>query len=211
MNQGIRVSLVEDDPGIRENLQLLLESSEGFEFLQAYSSGEEALQLIPGKLPDVVIVDINLPGISGIEVTRKLKATFPALQILILTMYEDSDQVFDALRAGAAGYLLKRTNSEKILEGLREIKSGCSPMSGSIARMVVQHFQQALRPPPGQTALSPREKQILQGLSEGYRYKEIAAQLGITYDTVRAHIRNIYEKLHVTSRTEAVVKFLART
>ncbi|MBI3191043.1 MAG: response regulator transcription factor, partial [Pedosphaera parvula] len=153
---------------------------------------------------------INLPNMSGIDCVRKLKEIMPSVQILMLTMYEDSDQIFNSLTAGASGYLLKRTPPAKILDAIKEVRNGASPMSGKIARIVVQYFHKVTAAAPDKEKLSKREEEILELLAKGYRYKEIADSLSISFDTVRSHLRNIYEKLHVSSRTEAVVKYLAK-
>ncbi|HSH92926.1 MAG TPA: response regulator transcription factor [Roseimicrobium sp.] len=207
---SIRVSLVEDEDGIRENLATLINGASGFVCLSTHSSAEEALRELPEKKPDVVLMDINLPSMSGIDCVQKLKQLLPQTQILMLTMYEDSDQIFRSLMAGANGYLLKRTAPDKLLEAIQEVHRGASPMSGKIARIVVQYFQGIKPKVPDTEKLSKREEEILELLAKGYRYKEIADALGISFDTVRSHLRNIYDKLHVSSRTEAVVKYLAK-
>ena len=174
--------------------------------------GESALAQLPALRPDVVLMDIRLPGLSGIECVRRLKAVLPGVQIVMLTVFEDEERVFDALAAGATGYLVKRTPPAEILAAIAEVRRGGSPMSSAIARKVVQAFQHSRRSAPGGALeLSPREQEILTLLARGLRYKEVADQLGIALDTVRSHIRRIYEKLHVTSRTEAVVKFLGHS
>lgn len=207
---AINVSIVDDEEGIRESLATLINGAEGFHCVSTHGSAEEAIKEIPLKKPDVVLMDINLPNMSGIECVRKLKAAAPEIQILMLTMYEDSDQIFNSLTAGASGYLLKRTPHEKLLEAIEEVRRGASPMSGKIARIVVQYFQNMQAAKPEKETLSKREQEILDLLAKGYRYKEIADTLGISFDTVRSHLRNIYDKLHVSSRTEAVVKYLSK-
>ena len=204
----IRVSIVEDDDDVRKSLAVLLNGSEGFECVSAHRSAEDALAVIPGRRPDVVMMDINLPGQSGIDCVRQLKARLPATHFLMLTMYEDSKLIFQSLGAGASGYLLKRTAPAKLLEAIQEMQGGGAPMSSGIARIVVQHFQDRFAPAAKTDRLSPREREVLDLLAKGHRYKEIAEQLGISFDTVRAHLRNIYDKLQVRSRTEAVVKYL---
>lgn len=204
----IRVSLVEDDDEVRQSLALLVNGSEGFQCVSAHRSTEEAIAGIPAAQPQVVLMDINLPGKTGIECVRQLKARQPEMLFLMLTMYEDASLIFQSLTAGASGYLLKRTPPAKLLEAIEEVQRGGAPMSSKIARIVVQHFQSQKAPASDITALSPREREVLDLLAKGHRYKEIAEALAISFDTVRAHLRNIYDKLHVRSRTEAVVKYL---
>lgn len=207
---SIKISIVEDDNGIRESLRELIDSEEDLLCVSVYKKAEEALQDIQRAKPDVILMDINLPGMSGIECTQKVKELLPESQVLMLTMYEDKDQIFRCLTAGASGYLLKRTSPGRILESIREVRTGASPMSGSVARVVVQYFQERKQVVEDTQKLSKREEEILQLLAKGFRYKEIADHLGISFDTVRSHLRNIYDKLHVSSRTEAVVKYLNR-
>lgn len=205
----IRVALVEDDEKIRSNLIMLLEQSEGFRCVGAYPDAETTLKDISYKSPEIVLMDINLPGMDGIECTYNLKTKMPKLQIVMLTVYEDAGKIFQALQAGAVGYLLKLTKPEEILTALNEVSLGGSPMSAQIARKVVQSFhRQQVKPSEDQAPLTMREEQVLNLLSKGYLYKEIAAELSISSDTVHNHIRKIYEKLQVHSRTEAVVKYL---
>ena len=206
----IDVSIVEDSAGIRESLATLINGASKFKCISSYANAEEALKDIPLKKPDVVLMDINLPRMSGIECVQKLKAILPQLQILMLTVYEDQDQAIKSLLAGANGYLLKRTKPAKLLEAIEEVHRGDSPMSGKIARLVVQYFNNKGAATPKTEELSKREQEILNLLAKGYRYKEISDTLGISFDTVRSHLRNIYEKLHVSSRTEAVVKYLGK-
>jgi DNA-binding NarL/FixJ family response regulator len=203
-----RVSIVEDDQRIRASLSLLVESSPGFCCLGAYGTGEEALKQIPGNLPEVVLMDINLPSMSGVDCVRQLKNLLPAIQVVMLTVYNDTDLIFQALRAGASGYLLKGVKPSKILEAIEEVKHGGAPMSSYIARKVVQSFQkpQPLSQPADN--LSQRERQVLDYVAQGYINKEIADALAISLETVRSHLKSIYDKLHVRSRTEAVVKHL---
>jgi DNA-binding NarL/FixJ family response regulator len=203
----IRISIVEDDDRIREGLAALIQVSGGFECVSTHGSAEDACRQIPQTKPEVVLMDINLPNMSGIECVQKLKAILPSIKIVMHTVYDDEDRLFESLRAGADGYLLKRTPAVKLLEAMAEVYRGQSPMSGEMARMVVDFFHQ--RGSSGATdVLTGREKEILAQLAEGYRYKEIAERLGIGVGTVRTHLNSIYEKLHVTSRTEAVVKYL---
>ena len=202
----IRAALVEDDEIIRKTLIELLEETEGFRCIGAYQNAEDALEDIPRKSPDIVLMDINLPGMDGIECTYRLKIKMPDLLVVMLTVYEDAGKIFHSLQAGAVGYLLKLSKPGDIITALKEVIAGGSPMSPQIARKVVQSFHQERK---GESQkLSPREEQVLSLLSKGYLYKEIASELSISNDTVHNHIRKIYEKLQVHSRTEAVIKFL---
>ncbi len=207
----IKVAIVEDDLEICEGMTFLLNNSETTQCISTYHSAEEALRQITQHPPDVVLMDINLPQMSGIDCTRKLKTLLPKVQILMLTMYEDSEQVFNSILAGASGYLVKRTPPAKIVEAIQEIFSGASPMSGRIARMMVEHFRQVKRAAPELENLSRREQEVIELLAKGYRYKEIADALNMGFDTVRSHLRSIYDKLHVQSRTEAVAKYLRKS
>jgi DNA-binding NarL/FixJ family response regulator len=206
----IRISIVEDDRITRESLAALIARAENLECLDTYANAEEALGHAPKRLPDVLLVDINLPGRSGIECVATLKAAHPRLNVLMLTTYDDTESIFDSLRAGASGYLLKRTPSAEIITAIREVHAGGSPMSMHIARKVVSHFHGARPANPEMQTLTPREQEILAHLARGLHYKEIADQLSISTSTVRAHLHTIYGKLHVQSRTEAVVKFLGK-
>jgi DNA-binding NarL/FixJ family response regulator len=206
----ITVSIVEDVEEIRESLALLINGSPGFQCISAYGRGKEAIRGIEKDQPDVVLMDINLPDVSGIDCVRELKSRNPKLAILMLTMYEDNEQVFNALAAGASGYLLKRIPPSKLLEAIQEVVQGGSPMSMQIARMVVQSFHRMGKSKDKQADLSPREEEILAHLAKGLRYKEIAETLFISVETVRSHLRRIYEKLQVRSGTEAVLKYLKK-
>lgn len=202
------IALVEDDDSLRETLAELLSSSSEWNLVAAYPAAEPALEAMKASCPDVVLMDIQLPGISGIECVARLKEMHPAVLVLMVTVYDNNDRIFDALAAGASGYLLKRDAPSKLLECLEDLLAGGSPMSSAIARKVVQHFQKG---PPAKNEdhnLTPREKQILELLVKGGLYKEIAWDLGIGVETVRTHLHNIYAKLHVRTRTEAVVKYL---
>ncbi len=206
---AITVSIVEDDRDTRESLAALLGSVPTLRCANTYPTGEKALAGIPLEKPDVALVDINLPGMSGIECAAKLKAKQPALQVLMLTTYEDTNLIFDSLRAGASGYLLKNMPPAELIDALAEVQAGGAPMSMQIARKVVQHFHRAQQDNAAPAEkLSPREYEVLALLAKGALYKEIADQLKISLATVRTHQRRIYEKLHVQSRTEAAVKFL---
>ncbi len=210
MTQPIKVSIVEDDAGVRESMSVLINGTNGFRCISAFPNAEMALKKLPLDWPDVVLMDINLPEISGIECVSRLKAIRPTLQVLMLTVYMESEKIFKSLTAGASGYLIKQTPPAQILEAIAEVHRGGSPMSSSIARKVVQYIQQQGTSAEETANLSKREHEILAQLAKGFQYKEIADMLGISVLTVRNHLRNIYEKLHVRSRTEAVVKFLGK-
>lgn len=216
VNKAIQVALVEDDPNLRANLTAMLNSASGFKCQAAYPDATAALRGIPINRPDVVLMDINLPGMLGTECVRQLKELTPNLPVLMLTVYEDSEQIFKSLMSGATGYLLKRTPKDKLLDAIRDVNAGGAPMSRQIARRVVQFFQKVkelptdMQKPAVVVDLTDREKEVLDALAKGYAYKEIAAQLNISFETVRTHLRTIYEKLHVHSRTEAVLKYLGR-
>jgi DNA-binding NarL/FixJ family response regulator len=206
----ISVSIVDDEKELRQSITTFVSGSPGFKYVSAYGSAEAALKGLPTDQPDVVLMDINLGGMSGIECVEKLKATAPALQILMLTVYEDTDQIFKALAAGASGYLLKRSSPTKLLQAIREVHAGGSPMTSSIARKVVASFQKSSQATEKQIHLSPREEMVLNCLAKGSTYKQIADELDISIDTIRTYLRRIYEKLHVQSRTEAVAKYLSK-
>jgi DNA-binding NarL/FixJ family response regulator len=207
---AIKVSIIEDDDWIRENLAVQIQQTNGFKCVGSYRDGEEALNRIPRETPDVVMMDINLPKMSGIECVRKLKSLLPSAHILMLTVYEDSDKIFDSLLAGASGYLLKRTPQSEIMDAIAEVHRGNSPMSGHIARKVVQYFNQRGSAEKEIEKLSKREREVLDLLAQGIPYKEIADVLALSIDTVRMHIKGIYSKLHVHSRGEAVAKYLRK-
>jgi DNA-binding NarL/FixJ family response regulator len=206
----ITVSIVEDNDQLRGTLARVLSRAEGFQCLGQYASAEAALEALPNERPNVVLMDINLPGMNGVECVRRLKEVLPETQAVMLTVYEDTENIFNALAAGAAGYLLKRTKSAELLEAIRDVHKGGSPMTTHIARKVVQSFQSAGASPQPTENLSQREQEVLDCLSQGFLYKEIAEKLGISYETVHTYIRRIYEKLQVRTRTEAVAKFLRR-
>jgi DNA-binding NarL/FixJ family response regulator len=205
----IIVAIIEDIKEIREGLQMLIDSSDGFSCIKTYSSGEEAIAELPALCPDVVLMDINLPGINGIEAVRTLKTTCTGSLFIMSTVYEDDENIFESLKAGASGYLLKKTAPSKILDSITEVYHGGSPMSSQIARRVIASFQQK-DSIDNDELLTPREKEILRQLAKGLRYKEIAAELSISMETVRSHTRHIYEKLQVQSRTEAINKIMKK-
>lgn len=222
MDKTIQVALVEDDAGVRANLARLLDSTPGFRCQGAYADATAALEGIPVNLPDVVLMDINLPGMPGTECVSHLKHVAPNLPVIMLTVYDDTEQVFKSLMAGATGYLLKRAPQDELLEAVREVSNGGAPMSRPIARRVVQFFQELKQLPetrvpeasgrvPEMGMLTEREGQVLQHLANGYSCKEIADLLGIRFETVRTHGRAIYAKLHVHSRAEAVLTYLGRS
>lgn len=202
------VSIVEDDPVARESLCELVQQSPGVRCLSTFGSAEEALEQLPHQEPDVVLMDINLPRMSGIECVSLLKQRCPKVQVLMLTVYEKPDAVFQALRAGASGYLVKRSVSKNLAAAIQDVLNGGSPMSSHIARKVVQYFHQLGPASDDLVKLSTREREILEMLANGDLYKEIADKLAISITTVRTHIQHIYEKLHVRTRTEAVAKYL---
>jgi DNA-binding NarL/FixJ family response regulator len=206
----ISVSIVDDEKDLRQSIMTFINGSPGFKCISAYGSAEAALQRLSVDKPDVVLMDINLGGVNGIECVKRLKAEVPEMQILMLTVYEDTEKIFTALAAGASGYLLKRSNPSKLLQAIQEVHEGGSPMSGSIARKVVASFQKAKPTSESQTHLSPREEMVLNCLAKGLAYKQIADQLEISVETIRSYLRRICEKLHVQSRTEAVAKYLRR-
>jgi len=207
---AITVSIVEDNEQLRTTLARVISRSEGFRCLSHYGDAESALEGLPKDSPEVVLMDINLPGMNGVECVRRLKQAAPNTQVVMLTVYEDTDNIFNALTAGAAGYLLKRTKSVELLEAIREVHRGGSPMTTHIARKVTQSLQRAGPSSQPTENLSEREQEVLDCLSQGFLYKEIAEKLGISYETVHTYIRRIYEKLQVRTRTEAVAKFLKR-
>ena len=195
---------------MRNTLARVINRADGFECVSHYGSAEEALKDLPNVKPQVVLMDINLPGMNGVECVRKLKQLLPQTQVIMLTAYEDTENIFNSLAAGASGYLLKRTKTAELLEGIQDVLKGGSPMTAHIARKVVQSFQQAAPSSQPTENLSPREQEVLDCLSQGFLYKEIAEKLGISYETVHTYVRRIYEKLQVRTRTEAVAKFLRR-
>lgn len=206
----ITISIIEDNAGTRNSMAALLNESPDLRCLSTYASGEEALRGIPEEKPDVALVDINLPGINGIECVARLKVLLPKLQVLMLTRFDDCELIFNALRAGASGYLLKKTLPDEIFEAIEQVRAGGAPMSMRIARKVVEHFHHIKQPTSEMEKLSKRELEVLTLLAKGFHYKEIGDQLGISLGSVRTYLQRIYEKLHVQSRTEATAKFLTR-
>ena len=207
---SVRISIIEDDAPLRRIFTGWLRRAPGLQLVGEYLDAESALGGVEVDQPDVVLADINLPGLNGIECVRQLKERLPETQFMMLTVYEDAEKIFGALEAGAAGYLLKRTTEPELLAAIADLRQGGSPMTSAIARKVVQSFQKrSASHGDGEAAqLSPREKEILDLLARGYLYKEIADKLKISVPTVNAHIRNMYEKLHVHSRGQAVAKYL---
>jgi DNA-binding NarL/FixJ family response regulator len=205
---SISVAIVDDNPEIRRNLSRYIGEAPGFRCACACASGEEALRVIPQSPPDVVLMDIQMPGMSGIACTASLKEKLPSVPVMMLTVYEDNDAIFNALKAGASGYLLKRSAPAKLLESIKELHRGGAPMTSEIARKVIESFFKAKLAAHAQDKLTAREEEILECLAKGYVTKEIADKLSVSYDTVRYHLKHIYDKLHVHSRTEAVIKYL---
>lgn len=206
----IKVCIVEDNDDMRESVAQVLNQTPGVQCMNTYASAEAAVRDLPAQKPDVALVDINLPGMNGIECVSKLKARLPQLQVLMLTRYEQSDMIFDSIRAGASGYLLKHTPADELIRAVEQVHAGGAPMTMQIARKVISHFQQIQKPASDVEKLTPREQEVLTLLAKGYLYKEIAGNLGISINTLRNHLRTIYDKLHVHSRTEATVKYLGR-
>lgn len=203
---SIRVSIIEDDAALRKAILERIAGDRRFEIVSDYASAEAAIKQLPQDRPDVVLSDINLPCMSGIDCVRKLKPQMPETQFVMLTVYEDSERIFQALTAGATGYLVKRASRSELLEAIISVHRGESPMSSGIARKIVASFQ---RTEPAETdKLSPREKQVIELLAQGFLYKEIAEQLQLSIPTVNGYVRSIYEKLQVHSRSQAVAKFL---
>jgi len=207
----INVALVEDDSGLRSSLELMLKRAVGLKWTRSFTSAEDAITRVAEQLPDVLLMDINLPGMSGIECVRNIKKAFPMLQIIMITVYDHSHAVFESLAAGASGFLLKPVRAAELTRAVVEVHAGGSPMTPNIARLVVQTFQQTTARPDPASELSLRERQVLNLLSQGLLQKEIAGQLSISYHTVQTYTARIYEKLHVRSRAQAVAKYLGAT
>ncbi len=206
MSKDVRVAIVEDQKQLREGLAALVGGTAGYRTVGAYASMEEALARIELEEPDVLLLDIGLPGMSGLEGVRHVRSLRPGLQILMLTVYADNERIFEAICSGACGYLLKDTPPVKLLEAIREARDGGAPMSPEVARKVVAMFQKTAPPKLAAHQLSPRELEVLKLLAEGHSYKTAAVAMSLSQDTIRFHIRNIYEKLHVHSKSEAVLK-----
>jgi DNA-binding NarL/FixJ family response regulator len=204
----IRVSIVEDDSASGQILSATISRTPGFQFVSRFTDAESALAALPDEKPDVVLMDINLPGLSGVECVRQLRPRLPGTQFVMVTVYEDSDHIFNALAAGAAGYLLKQTPRGELIAAIQDVHRGGSPMTSNIARKVVQSFQQGGPSPREMENLSHREQEVLDLLARGFLYKEIAESLGLSVPTVNTYIRRIYEKLQVRSRGQAVAKYL---
>jgi DNA-binding NarL/FixJ family response regulator len=206
----ISVSIIDDSAELRQSIASFVNNSPGFHCVSTYSNGNEAIVRLPADNPDVVLMDINMPGINGIECVRRLNAIAPKMQIIMLTVYGDNDQIFDALVAGASGYLLKRVTPEKLLEAIKEVHQGGAPMSSFIARKVVASFKnfRGKEKPEQNFHLAPREQMVLERLAKGMTYKQICSELDISIGTIRTYIRHIYKKLQVHSRTEAVAKYV---
>jgi DNA-binding NarL/FixJ family response regulator len=205
---SIQISVVEDDKALRNAIKEWIASDKRLKIVSEHGNAEEAVAQLPAKAPDVVLSDINLPGMSGIECVRQLKARMPNTQFLMLTVYDDTDRIFQALAAGATGYLVKRASRNELLAAIVEIHRGESPMSSGIARKIVKSFQRSEPAASAADKLAPRERQVLELLAQGHLYKEIADQLQLSVPTVNCYIRSIYEKLQVHSRAQAVAKFL---
>lgn len=203
----IKIAIVEDNATTREVLKEVVEQVPEYVCVGVYDTAEAALRSLPKRLPDVLLMDIQLPSMSGIECVGQLKKMFPEMLVIMVTVYEDPDRIFSALRAGASGYLLKRTAPEEIIAAIREVSSGGGPMSGEIARKVIEYFGRQMNPAPEVECLTFREKEVLDLLANGFSNKEISSRLFVTVDTVRWHLNHIYSKLHVHSRTEAILKY----
>jgi DNA-binding NarL/FixJ family response regulator len=210
MKKVITVSIVDDEADLREHIAGYLAAAGNIRCISTHASAKEALKHLPQEKPEVILMDINLGEMDGIECVRQLTAVMPQAQVLMLTVFEDTDQIFRALSAGASGYLLKRMPPKQLLEAIADVCAGGSPMSAPIARKVVQSFKSTPARGDDSADLSPREHAVLNGLAEGLAYKQIADELGVSIHTVRNYIRRIYEKLHVRTRTEAVAKFLRK-
>lgn len=208
MNDEIRIMIVEDQEPVREGLRVLINGSEGYRCIAACRTAEEALGCIGNELPDVVLMDINLPGMRGTECVVHIKNSYPEVQVMMLTVFENNEEIFTSLEAGATGYLLKKTPPAQLLQAISDLVRGGSPMSSEIARKVVQRFHHSSPSRFPEANLTSREEEILSYLAKGFLYKEIAASLFINIETVRTHIHKIYQKLQVRTRTEMLLKYL---
>ncbi len=212
-SEPVTIAIVEDSPGLRRNLQTIVERAEGFQCIGSFEDGEQAVAALPALRPKVVLMDINLPGMNGVQCVERLSLELPDTHMIMITVYDDTDAIFNSLAAGAGGYLLKPVRSAQLIAAIKEILAGGAPMSSNIARRVIQTFRKPAPPtsvaaaPDGMTQLSARENDVLELLVKGLLQKEIANQLGISYWTVQTHIARIYEKLHVHSRAQAVAKY----
>ena len=210
-SEPVTIAIVEDSPGLRRNLETIVQRAEGFQCVGSFEDGEQAVAAIPALRPKVVLMDINLPGMNGVQCVERLARDLPDTHMIMVTVYDDTDAIFDSLAAGAGGYLLKPVRSAQLVAAIKEVLAGGAPMSSNIARRVVQTFRKPVpavaAAPEGMTQLSARENDVLELLVKGLLQKEIAEQLGISYWTVQTHIARIYEKLHVHSRAQAVAKF----
>lgn len=207
----VKVVVVEDESWLRDNLIQEINGAPGLRCVNSYGTAEEALQGIPADRPDVVLMDVNLPGMDGVECIRRLRGLLPELRCLMLTVYEESEKIFNSLVAGASGYLLKRSGTAELLDAIRQVADGGSPMSSSIARKVVAYFNELGGEKTDTSALSPREQQVLELLAGGASYKAIADRLSLSLETIRMNVKHIYAKLHVHSRGEATAKFMQRS
>jgi DNA-binding NarL/FixJ family response regulator len=207
-SSGVSVVIVEDQDRIREGLAVLIDATDGFLCGGTYSTMEEAIRALRPPLPDVVLMDIGLPGMSGIEGVRRLKVAYPDLQVLMLTIYDDDERIFEAMCAGACGYVLKKTAPARLLESIREVAAGGAPMSPEVARRVITLFREIRPPDRAGHQLTPHETRLLRMLVEGHNYKTAARELGVSVNTISFHMRRIYEKLQVHSKSEAVAKAL---
>jgi DNA-binding NarL/FixJ family response regulator len=205
---SVKIGIVEDNPEISSNWRQLFSLNDDYECVGAFPTGEEALRKLPGLKPDVVLMDISLPGMSGIECVASLKRVLPKTPVLMITVHSDNDRLFQALQSGANGYLLKRTTPEELINAIQEVLNGGAPMTGEIARRVIESFNRPSAAPAEENNLSQRESEVIELLAQGYSDKEIAANLNIGFTTVRSHVSRIFEKLHVRSRVEAATKFV---